>query len=74
MNKLSLELSKTDQNNPVRIENVKMNIATQVIEEGSDPVGSGRISSRSVEFRYNPDRIPIERNPTKIGSGPIGFL
>jgi hypothetical protein len=30
-----------------------------------------RISSGSAEFRWNPDRIPIERNPTKTVSDPI---
>ncbi len=30
-----------------------------------------RISSDSVEFRWNSDRIPIERNPTKTVSDPI---
>jgi hypothetical protein len=33
-----------------------------------------RISSRAVEFRRNPDRIPTDRNPTKTISDPIGFL
>jgi len=34
----------------------------------SDPC---RISSGSDEFRWNPDRIPIEGNPTKTVSDPI---
>ena len=37
-------------------------------------VGSGQISSGSVEFRRNPSRIPTERNPTTTLSDPIGFL
>jgi hypothetical protein len=37
-------------------------------------VGSGRISLRSVEFWWNPDQIPIEKNPTKTVSDPIGFF
>jgi hypothetical protein len=37
-------------------------------------VGSGRISSWSVEFRVNPGRIPTDKNPTKTQSDPIGFL
>jgi len=56
-----------------------MNSLTQVKEGGSDPVGSEyfyRIwhDFCRISFDRNPDRIPIERNPTKTVSDPIGFL